>query len=856
MDAALTDEDPDPSLDALAELAASDPERARREAITRAGAAEGAQQIALLAIAAEASIRVGTISDALTLFRRAADLAERRSDEEAGPLRVRVAAMLAASGDSELALRTLDAAEPLLGPNAWLAWYQRGLILHWAGRSEESLVWLRRAEPAAEAAGDHLTVAKLVMNRALAHAHVGDFGAAAADAVDAEQRCRELGELTLAAHALHNRGWIAAGAGDLAEGWRLMHDAASEPSWTAPPVVLADRAELAHAAGLLSEAADLAEEAWVAQRVVGDDHGAAATSLLRARIALDLGDRERALDLTAKSSAALAAQGRLSLCGAAAGIEIAARREIVEQLTDAERPTAAQATIDAMSSALASVEAHSWRSVRLDGLIAAGEIALLAGHGEEAERLFRRAEHDRGDSTRSDVHHHIAAALAHRARAGTFDDRHLEAAWEEHETRQAIRSVYELRGDWGASTRLLTRVALAPLLDRGDAEGAIRWLERLRRLSSPSPDERLVHTASALRAVWMRRREARHDPDADSNDAVLDDEESALEGELVGLARLASSAQPQRVAPSAIELAAELGATQLEWIVALPAGAWTIKLTRDAARVTKIDRDHLQRDATRLASTMRLGRSDWQHAARDLDATLALDPSTDPVVVIPVGSAVEDVSFGALPSLTKTRLRVCWSGAHWMWTRADRDVQRVTIAATGVEGSAREVGLLSEVWPQATTLGGTAVTSANILAALATDDLVHVGAHGHLRRDNPMLSTLECADGPLYGYELARSARVASTVLLWSCALGGARMPADVGVAGWPTLLSQLGCKALIAAPGALPSAPAPDLAVEVHRGLARGEPTDAILRHIRLLAVSDDLASRAAAMLAVHGAG
>ena len=569
----------------------------------------------MLAIAAEASIRVGTISDALTLFRRAADLAERRSDEEAGPLRVRVAAMLAASGDSELALRTLDAAEPLLGANAWLAWYQRGLILHWAGRSEEPSSGSDEPSRQPSAAGDHLTVAKLVMNRALAHAHVGDFEAAAADAVDAEQRCRELGELTLAAHALHNRGWIAAGAGDLAEGWRLMHDAASEPSWTAPPVVLADRAELAHAAGLLSEAADLAEEAWVAQRVVGDDHGAAATSLLRARIALDLGDTGEGTGPHCDV--------RPPLWRRRAGCRCAARRP-ASRSQRAERssnssPTpnvhdAAQATIDAMSSALASVEAHSWRSVRLDGLIAAGEIALLAGHGEEAERLFRRAEHDRRDSTRSDVHHHVAAALAHRARAGTFDDRHLEAAWEEHETRQAMRSVYELRGDWGASTRLLTRVALAPLLDRGDAEGAIRWLERLRRLSSPSHDERLLHTAAALRAVWLRRREAGHDPDAD-NDALLDDEESALEAELVGRARLASSAQPQRVPPSAIELAAELGATQLEWIVALPAGAWTIKLTRDAARVTKIDRDRLQRDATRLASTMRLGRSDWQQAA-------------------------------------------------------------------------------------------------------------------------------------------------------------------------------------------------------------------------------------------------
>ena len=44
---------------------------------------------------------------------------------------------------SPLALRTLEAAEPLLGESAWLAWYQRGLILHWAGRSEDALVWLK-----------------------------------------------------------------------------------------------------------------------------------------------------------------------------------------------------------------------------------------------------------------------------------------------------------------------------------------------------------------------------------------------------------------------------------------------------------------------------------------------------------------------------------------------------------------------------------------------------------------------------------------------------------------------------------------------------------------------------------------
>ena len=176
------------------------------------------------------------------------------------------------------------------------------------------------------------------MNRALAHAHVGDFEAAAADAVDAEQRCRELGELTLAAHALHNRGWIAAGAGDLAEGWRLMHDAASEPSWTAPP----GRARRPSRVGARRRFA--VRGGRPRRRGVGRCNAWSVTITGRPRRRCSepgshstSATRDRALELTATSAAALAAQGRLSLCGAAAGIEIAARREVVEQLGDAER---------------------------------------------------------------------------------------------------------------------------------------------------------------------------------------------------------------------------------------------------------------------------------------------------------------------------------------------------------------------------------------------------------------------------------------------------------------------------------------------------------------------------------------
>jgi tetratricopeptide (TPR) repeat protein len=850
VDASLNE--PDVSADTLAELAATDPERVRRVAIAAAVGADPTNRVSYLSVAAEASVRVGAVSDGLALFRRAADAAASPGDGRAGTLRVRLAAMQAATGDSDAALATLDAAEPTLGADAWRAWYQRGLVLHWAGDSEQALDWLTRAEGPADAAGDHLTVAKLVMNRALAHAHVGDVDDAVRDAADAEDRCRALGELTLAAHARHNRGWIAGRAGDLAEGWRLMHDAAIDPSWTAPPVVLADRAELAHAAGLLAEAAELADAAVAAQRAAGDEHGAAETALLRARIALDLGDCERALELAVAAGRELSEQGRASLHGAAAAIEIAASRDLLLRTPGDDRAEAARLALDTLSSALDSVASHPWRSVRVDGRIAAGELHALAGRREVAARLFSEAERDRREPMRPDVHHHVAGSLARLAETGRLDEPRLESAWAELCARRAMPSVFELRGDWGAATRLLARTTLPVLLDEGDAEGAIRWLERLRPLSVPAPGDDVVQTAAALRAAWLRRRH--RDPTADGDDG--DDDEARLEAELVDRARLATSTEMLHAPPTASDVVRELGATQIVWVISLGSGAWTLTLSRDAATVRPVDPHRLQRDATHLASAIRLGSGDWRRAATDLDATVAIAADSERVVVIPVGNAVEDVPFAALPSLATTRLRTCWSGAHWLATRRTRTVRRVTLAAADVDGSAREIHLLRDVWPHASTLLDTSATCANVLAALASADLVHIGAHGHLRRDNPMLSTLQCSDGPLYGYELARSSRVASTILLWSCALGGARMPADVGVAGWPSLLARLGCDALIAAPGALPSAPAPDLAVEVHRRLARGDATDAVLADVRGLAGNDDLTARAAAMLAVHGAG
>lgn len=847
----------DLSLTAIEELAATDPESARRLAIVAADRAVDADRVVLLAAAAEASIRVGAMADACSLFDTAARLATRTQHRAAPGLHVRHAAMMAATGDSAAALVALDVAEPMLGDERWRAWDQRGVVLHWIGRSDEAVMWFDRAEPLASAAGDALAVAKVMMNRALARAHIGDLVSAAVDARSAEATCRAIGEATLAAHFLHNRGWIAARAGELAEGWRLMHDAAQEPSWTSPPVVLADRAELAHAAGLLDEAETLAEAAWADQTAAGDSHGSAGTTLLRARIALDLSRGEIAVALAGDAKEMLAAQGRRQLAGSAASVQIDAARLRASQIGGTDGARYAREAIRELGAAIRDVEIHPWTAVRLDGLITAGELHLLAGSDQEAGRLLTLAEVETAGGLVGGARRHVAAALARRARKEPGELAQLEAAWARLVAARSAPRVQDLSGGWGDMARLLSRVAVVPSLQRGDAETAISWLERLRPgpvLAAPDPD--LEDAAANLRRLWASSRSGGDDFDPD-DEPLFAVAERALEARLVDRARLldgtSSTALPSTAAALAAGATGEVG---LVWLIALAAGAWVVSLTRDDARVEAVDRGALLANTARLRSMLTFGEPEWPAAARELDRLLGVEGWPHRPVVIPVGDSVEDLCVGSLPSLRDRAHRLCASGGHWAATRRPPVIDTVTVACTDVEGGGIELDRLSSIWPAATLLSGDAASAARVQEAFGSDDLVHVAAHGRIRRDNPLLSVLECADGPVYGYELARRERAPSILVLWSCGLGGLRAPAELGLAGWSTLLAARGCNAVVAASGPLPSGPAPELAAQLHRGLAARRPVADVLAGLRGASVGDEDACRAAAMLSVFGGG
>src|SRR4029078_4297237 len=81
-------------------------------------------------------------------------------------------------------------------------------------------------------------------------------------------------------------------------------------------------------------------------------------------------------------------------------------------------------------------------------------------------------------------------------------------------------------------------------------------------------------------------------------------------------------------------------------------------------------------------------------------------------------------------------------------------------------------------------LTGADATGERVLAAVGDASTVHIAAHGRLRSDNPLLSALDLADGPLTVYDLERLPAVPSLVVLPACQSGATAVRAGDEVMG------------------------------------------------------------------------
>jgi hypothetical protein len=270
----------------------------------------------------------------------------------------------------------------------------------------------------------------------------------------------------------------------------------------------------------------------------------------------------------------------------------------------------------------------------------------------------------------------------------------------------------------------------------------------------------------------------------------------------------------------------------------------------------RLARRHVSEDAKAAAVIM------LRHAADRLDAML-LGPLTRQLdsralVVIPTGP-LQSLPWSVLPSCADRPVAVAPSAALWHAAQR-RDPHTngpVTVACgPGLPGGRAEAEAVAAIY-RTTALVGSAATVHAVTERLSRTNLVHLAAHGHVRADNPLFSSLRLADGPLTVFDLERLERVAPTLVLAACDSGRSIVPTGDELLGFGASLLSLGARQLVASVVPIPDAETAPLMVAFHRQLADGQHAAwALSRAQQQLATEGGKATAASAGFICIGAG
>ena len=836
-------------------LANEDPARARAEA-ERALSEAGRTDDVVAAAQAERALGMVArnrqdMSGAARHFGRAIRLADRAEAVEiAAHTRISRALALAYAGRMTAAHADLDrAAAVLSGTELAKVEFQRANVLQIQGQLEQAEERFDQALPLLRKDGALAPLAILHNNRGLIRSRRGSLTRAEADLRQAVTLYQELGHLAAAAEASGNLGLVAARRGDLLGA--LDHfDAADRLAEKADDAVdaigLLDRAEALLSGRLLTEARETAERAIVEQEKRGLSAYLAEARLVLARIALYDGDYALAREQAAGSAAAFAQQHRPSYRALAEELRIhAAWRggERTPELLAAARRTAA------------ALDRNGWLVAATDAHLVAAQVAVALNRPAVARReLAGLGAPRRGDPAALRSRAYYARALL----CLLDGDRTGAAA----ALRAGMAVLERLRRDLGGTeTRAhaaghatdLATLGLRLAVDSGDPLQVLRWAERWRASTlsmqpvRPPQDEEMTEALGVLRQLSSSS-------DAPGTPAALRHRQAAAERLVRRLARRATGPGRYETPPAvpAGQVPDVLGERALVELVDVDGTLYAVVVAHRGRRtlhelgstlaVTRLVITHrfwLRRLVHQFGSTALLAQmeADAVKAAQALDdllmAPLRQRIGDRPLVVVPT-SALHGLAWAAMPCCADRPVTVAPS-ARW-WARATTTAKAtvpgrtVLVGGPGLRHAAGEVDALRQIYPAATVLTGGAATCDEVTAALDGADLAHVAAHGRFRADQPLLSSLTLADGPLFVYHLERLNASPRTLVLASCDAGlSGVLPGDelTGVAA--CVLAQ-GTSTLIAPLLPVPDADTQPVMLALHRRLAAGRaPADAL---------------------------
>ena len=698
--------------------------------------------------------------------------------------------------------------------------------------------------------------ARVRQSRSMIHLYLGDPQAGICDAEAAIAIYTSLGNEAGVARTRHNVAALRGLAGDVLGSMEMFADVEAEFRRLGMPVSLGADGRVAtlFAAGLAEDAAQEAQTAMRDCEAQGADGLLVEATVWHALALAHLGRWDQAARSAALAVRAFAAQERPAWQAFAAALEVEAR---VGGLTGATLACLAHGdvgtvdTVDrvgtwsaAARAAASDMRAHGWvQATRADVLAA----LLAAAQGSDVGHL-RALGSLRAAGL---IEHQLLGWLALGA-AEVLEDTseagliRAAATWREGAVigRDLPDAVSTLDGNLVVNSlrHTLTSVGVAALIRAGAHGEALAWLEEERATPAvarlhPGTDQTEERLLSELRAIRLQSAAP------GSEDGVhrllqrqADVERSLRERSLRRIHR-ASVTDPQ-VASDTLEVSYFVDDGTVIALVGIDGRA----VKHVVGPLSAVQR--LSQSARRGAERLSLGADHWKTVvdalANDLDELDALLiggwATAQPDRTVRISAPPElDVAWTSLSSLRRRPVALVGSlherpVIDHTW-QGDGEV--VAIAGPGLVHATREIGAIG-LARSARLLTGSAADREGVCHALATAHTVHLACHATLRHDQPLFSSLELWDGPLFLHDLARSGRVAPVIVLSACSAGRASSRASGGAAGFARTLRGLGAEVVLA-----PHVPVNDELVvapmvALHRLFAQGVPAATAMAQVR----------------------
>lgn len=791
---------------------------------------------------AKAATNVGHHERALSLLDQAR--ARATTDDERALIAGTRGYALLELGRLDLAARTADDAVALAGSGdvRGIVLGQRALVRGRAGARDEALADF--GEAIALLAHRPEFLGRCLLNRGTMRLRAGDVHGSAEDFAGAMAAFTDAGLAMQAAKAGHNLGYASMLAGDLVPALRHLDRSRRELgrlSAVNRAFCAISLAEAMLLAGLREEGlAQLAAAAASLGRGHARRSAAEARLVLARHLVADrpgdaLAHARRAVRLFRNMGAdaeATAAESIVRGCLLALGRDGPPVREAARDLVGELDRLGLRRERDLLRLRLADAEVQAGN---------VGEFLDLTESEEAEEADIRLLAAEVG--CRRDVARGRPRDALERARR----------ALEEYQVVRAGVGSLDLSTSLSQRTRRIAALALDLAVSDGDPALVLAWVERTRAATSriipvrPPQDQTVAGALAELRRLAGEGRQASRQEELrrEIREACWDS----------GAARAALEVVPME------RLRAETARRGAAWVgfVAAGDGVWALvvgalcrllrlDVPRLAERLATITAD-LDAVASGAASGAGSGvsrvvlaslRGELAALADHLVAPWLGLVGDRPVALSPTG-ALHRVPWSLLPGLAGRAVSIPRGATEWVAGRREGgdddasigprpDAPTLLVAGPRLHHADREVAELGDLWgPRARALGGQEATAARVGALADGARVVHIAAHGARSAENPLFSSVDLADGPLYAYDVDRLRHLPDLVVLSACDVGTAATRADDPL-GLPVALLHAGVRAVIAPVTRVADDVARRFAVALHTRLLSGQTPDAAL--------------------------